>query len=96
MSIKVIGGSQGQMDKTSYFSQLLLCVLACIPLKNMLKGHMKVKIIIHKEIDIFVCCEFFCDLCVRRMVRLRLKGILVANNVKMTSWVRKKNKPNIS
>ena len=40
------------------------------------QGHIKFKVKC-KEIDIFVFCKCFCDLCVTRMVRLQLEGILV-------------------
>ena len=57
---------------------------ACISLKPILKsrsfkgqGHRYRISRSNERKSIFVCCKCFCDLCVMRMVHLRLKGILV-------------------
>ena len=41
-----------------------------------------------KEIDLFVNCKCFCDLCEMQMAYLRLKGILVCHNLKVSSNIR--------
>ena len=70
-----------------YLPVTSVCLYACMPLKLSKKvkviwrsrsvlRNIKVK---WKEINFLSICKCFCDLCVTRMVRLRLKGILVEN-----------------
>ena len=88
LSIKVTGSRSRSNENMTYFIKLLL-LYAYIPLKLTYK----VKVISRSrslkckgqikgiQFQFFIYCKCFCDLCVMRMICLRLKGILVAFSI---------------